>query len=46
LIMSGCTIPAFAECFLGFAWNSGLVGGMPGDTALFDTAIVTETTQS
>jgi hypothetical protein len=42
----GCTIAAYV-CFAPkFACHSGLMEGMPGDTAVFDIAIVTETTQS
>jgi hypothetical protein len=44
--LSGCTIPAYVYCVPRFACHSGLMGGMPGDTAVFDTANVTETTQS
>jgi hypothetical protein len=41
-----CTIPAYAYCVPRFACHSGLMGGMPGDVAVFDTENVTETTQS
>jgi hypothetical protein len=43
---SGCTIPAYVYCVPRFACHSGLMGGMPGDIAVFDTANVSETTQS
>jgi hypothetical protein len=41
-----CTIPAYAYCVPRFACHSGLMGGMPGDIAVLDTANVTETAQS
>jgi hypothetical protein len=46
LQLSGCTIPAYVYCVPRFACHTGLMGGMPGDIAVFDTANGTETTQS
>ena len=46
LQLSGCTIPAYVYCVSRFACHSGLMVGMQGDIAVFDTANVTETTQS
>jgi hypothetical protein len=39
------TISAYIYCVPGFACHWRLMGGMPGDTAVFHTAIVTETKQ-
>jgi hypothetical protein len=46
LQLSGCTIPAYVYCVPRFACHSGLMGGMPGDIAVLDTANVSGTTQS
>ena len=46
LQLSVCTIPAYAYCVPRCACHSGLMGGMPGDIAVLDTANVSETTQS
>jgi hypothetical protein len=46
LQLSVCTIPAYAYCVPRFSCHSGLMGGMPGDIAVLDTANVSETTQS
>ena len=44
--VSSCIPPVNVNCVPGPACYPCLMGGMPGGTAVFDTAIVTETTQS